>query len=179
MTPSISTPRKVLGYFKLKNCLDYRFYNRLGQKAVILVRGQIVPVTQQTDLEFFRARGDVMVECNQAGVPLDQVGLVNGFDPKKTKSFAVYSKAPLPQAVAPGARNVQAPPPAPNSGAQPAAVVQVGGRAVQPVGRSPLAGVPLVQPPVPNPRAPRPRTGNESPVEILNRDGSVSQSISV
>ncbi|MDX1746737.1 MAG: hypothetical protein R3324_12425 [Halobacteriales archaeon] len=86
------TTQGTTAYFKLRSALDYRFYNRVGQRIIILKKDEILPASEPADIAYFRARPDVLVEVTPEGVPLDQVGLVNGYDKRGSKSFKVYGR---------------------------------------------------------------------------------------
>ena len=100
-----------VAYFTLKSAIDYRFYNRVNQRVIILKKGDVLAADIKGDIAYFRARGDVLVETTPDGTPLDQVGLVNGFNQKNTKSYKVYGR---------GAK-VEQPPAIPVSAPQPVA----------------------------------------------------------
>lgn len=80
-------------FFKLKNSREYRFYNRAGRRMLNLQRDQILPVSVKADIEYFRARSDVMVECLESGVTLLDDSRVGHLIPGGSKSYRVYGRA--------------------------------------------------------------------------------------
>ena len=79
-------------FFKLKSARDYRFYNRLGQSMLVMKLGVPLTVRDPADVEYFRSRPDVVIETDEAGVPLDELAKRGYLEPQKTKSFEVYGK---------------------------------------------------------------------------------------
>jgi len=83
-------------FFKLRDAKEYRFYNRLGQRAVTVRYGQVIPVLTQADIDYFRSRRDVMVECVEDGTTLEDVARKGHLEPAKVKSYKVYGRAAQP-----------------------------------------------------------------------------------
>jgi hypothetical protein len=104
-----------VAYFILKSAIDYRFYNRVGQRVIILKKGEVLAADIKGDIAYFRARGDVLTETTEDGTPLDQVGLVNGFNQRNTKSYKVYGRGAKPTETPPtipvGRQNLTTPMP--------------------------------------------------------------------
>ena len=55
-------------YFKLKTARSYRFYGIPSTRIMDLREGQILRVVDRRDIEYFRAKSDVLVECDKHGV---------------------------------------------------------------------------------------------------------------
>jgi len=147
MNATIENP----AFFKLKDAREYKFYNRLGRRMTTIMADEVVTVTAKEDVLYFRARPDVLVECNEDGIPLIDVGRIGHYVPGKSKSFKVYGRK--------AARKATAPQPAPPVAARTLAV-----------GRVPA---PVAQPPAPRP-APVARSSHDrmSPIEEVASDGS-------
>jgi hypothetical protein len=172
-----------VAYFILKSAIDYRFYNRVGQRVIILKKGDVLTANTKGDVAYFRARGDVLIETTEDGTPLDQVGLVNGFNQKTTKSYKVYGRsakieqAPTPPTIPVGRQNLtQAPLPASPADvnvpavytptpALPSETVPVGHTNLPSELRAP--GLPTS-----GPRFNHARAGFESPIEEVSSDGT-------
>lgn len=60
---------------------------------VDLVKGAVHPVTDPKDVEYFRAKPDVLVECNAKGEVFGAAA-PGAVDPKKAKSFRTYGNKP-------------------------------------------------------------------------------------
>jgi len=183
---------KEAAYFKLKSALDYRFYNRVGQRIIMLKKGEVLEADLPGDVAYFRARQDVLVETTPDGTPLDQVGLVNGFNRKTTKSYKIYGRSAKLEAPAEVRSSVQIG----NPNAQPVALPPtVEPLAAPPVQASlpaathtPSPAMPSESIPVGHTRLPSEmqgpglptngpafstaRAGYESPVEVLSADGT-------
>lgn len=120
MTEMIATPPPVPGtqrgaysYFKLKNSIDYRFWNQ--GRLVILTKGQVHPVYSEVEAHFYRGRRDVVGECTFDGNFLGALG-AGELDPNKAKSFKRYGNAP-PAAALPTGLPVGKPMPPPTTSA--------------------------------------------------------------
>ena len=59
-----------IAFFKLNGSRSYRFRNLPTTRLLDLKAGQVLRVTDQRDIAYFRAR-DVVVECNESGHPLN------------------------------------------------------------------------------------------------------------
>jgi len=174
-----------LAHFVLKSAIDYRFYNRVGQRVIILKKGEVLAANTKGDVAYFRARGDVLVETTPDGTPLDQVGLVNGFNHKNTKSYKVYGRgaeAPqIPPTIPVGRQNL---PQAVTNAPLPASPAEVNVPAIHtpapvlpsetiPVGHSKLPSE-MRGPGMPTsgPKFSAARAGFESPIEEVSSDGT-------
>lgn len=93
-----------LAYFKLKNSASYRFWR--GRRLIDLVKGVVHSVSDPKDVEYFRAKPDVIVECNAQGEVLG-ASAPGAVDPRKAKSYRTYGERG-PQ---PGSNGPMPPPP--------------------------------------------------------------------
>ncbi len=175
MTTQIQAPV----YFKLKSAKDYAFWGRGNQRRLQVKFGEVVEMTSTADIDYFRARGDVMIECSRAGIAIEELDGTGPGKSGKAKSFRVYGRRG-PQPVAPSVPVVRP------------RVMQVG--TLPPVVRAPAItgpppvtlplAAPVAAPPAP-PVAPNAQTpgqslpgippigsGDLSPLEEASADGS-------
>lgn len=148
--PGVVPP--ALAYFKLKNSESYRFWR--GRRLIDLKKGVIHSVSTPEDVQYFRARQDVLAECDAAGNILGAAA-PGALDPKKAKSFKTYGAPP------PGPKQGQpgAPPPPPPA-------VMVGRVPNTPPPVVPATNVVAIPPGLPTPPAPKmapPVTGQTQP----------------
>ena len=97
------TTQQITGpvFFKLKDAKDYGFWNRGGQRRLKIEKGDIVTMHSKADIEYFRARPDVIIECTEDGTPINELGHVGHLIPGKSKSHRVYGRRGNAQPVAP------------------------------------------------------------------------------
>ena len=156
-----------IAFFKLKNARSYRFHNLPTTRILDLKKGQIIRVVDRRDIAFFRAKNDVVVECDKHGsAPDDPIpGVIST---PKAKTLRRWKGTPVPSlaqpqvthgqpAAAPGTRVIGSPlPPAQNpTGVQAASVYAQNAPGIQ-ISRIAQATAPVPQPVLaPSPNAPR------------------------
>lgn len=117
--PTLPPPHAVMPpggacHFKLKDSYEYRFWRR--GRPVELKKGQVFSTNNREDIDYFRARPDVIGECDPLG---NFIGVARDgeIDPKKAKSYRTYGHRPPGVSGAPpsmihvGAQTAQAPAP--------------------------------------------------------------------
>lgn len=92
-----ATRGPTVTFFKLKNAREYRFYNRLGHRTLNMTKDQVVRAVASSDIAYFRARPDVIVETNEQGVPLHEIDRQANPGQAGAKTFKVYSRSPKGQ----------------------------------------------------------------------------------
>ena len=148
----------VEAYFKLSNCRSYKFYNTGGHRALIVRSGEVIKSDNAQDIAYYRARGDVVVETNEEGTPLDEIGRTGPGYAYTAKSYKQYRGRPDMSV---------------DSGTPPrTAVVSRGGITKQPTPPQTQRVAPRGGP-IPTPAKPAfMKVSRESPVEELQADGS-------
>ncbi len=172
-------PAQPIAYFKLKSSESYRFWR--GRRLVDLKRGVVHAVVTKEDANYFRARPDVIVECDAEGKIMGGLG-PGELDPKKAKSFKAYG-TPKPK---PGQKPVPPPPPVqvgkvmpaqPSAAPPPPMVTIPAGGVASPPGApvaqgataAPAPTVPTVPPPPPLDRKAR-SSRAQAAIEKLNAE---------
>ena len=103
--------QQSITFFKLKNAHEYRFYGRLGRRQVSFQKGEVVEVRDPKDISYFRARGDVLVECDRDGIPLDELGRIGHLVDGKPIEYRLYGRRskPAEQPAPPKTVTIQSP----------------------------------------------------------------------
>lgn len=89
---AIAPAGHVLAHFKLKEAAEYRFYNRGGQRSLVLLKGQLLEAKNETDVAYFRSRKDVLIETTSDGTPIDELGRRGHLVEGNTRSYKVYGR---------------------------------------------------------------------------------------